>query len=264
MTNYNFALTESVSLRNQSLKDFSHEKALVTLNKAKALVTAFWQGENVATTAQIAEFYEVSEDTIRSALKNNRSELESDGLKIVRGKNLKEARSFIDLPSEGSQFAIWTPRSALRLGMLLRDSLVAKNVRDLVLDLVGAIPQNTPYSSPSRDALAYIEAATKLPELKVNPLLKQLLEDALTDDLELARNIKMLPGESKKNEYTIVKVRAKELGYDIDKIANGSGLGNYVARKIKSDFKKRIGEYNVHHYKITSELDDVIKSYFIK
>jgi hypothetical protein len=266
MLNNNLALTESVSLRNQNLKEFSDEKAINTLNKAKSLVMAVWEGKNIAITEQIAEFYAVPINTVQSAIKNNRSEFESDGLRLIKGKELIElkAMSLIDITLETSSLIIWTPRAALRLGMILRDSLVAKNIRDLVLDLVETIPQNTPILLPQRDTIAYIEAASIIPTLQVNPQLKQLLEDALTDDLELSRNIKALPNIINKKEYTIVKVRAKELGYDIDKIANGSELGKYVAKHIKYSFKKNIGDWNVNHYEINPKLDQVIKSFFSK
>ena len=113
---------------------------------------------------------------------------------------------------------------------------------------------------PSRDAIDYVNAAEKLPTLKVNPQLKQLLEDALTDDLELMRNQKLLGGSKK--EYTIVKVRAKELGYPVDKIENGSQLGKFVKQRLQPVFSKRIGDYNVHHYEVTPQLDDTIHAFF--
>ena len=113
---------------------------------------------------------------------------------------------------------------------------------------------------PSRDAIDYVNAAEKLPTLKVNPQLKQLLEDALTDDLELMRNQKLLGGSKK--EYTIVKVRAKELGYPVDKIESGSQLGKFVKQRLQPAFSKRIGDYNVHHYEVTPQLDDTIHAFF--
>lgn len=129
-----------------------------------------------------------------------------------------------------------------------------------VLEGLKGRPSSEVKHLPSRDAIDYVNAAEKLPLLKVNPQLKQLLEDALTDDLELMRNQKLL-GSSKK-EYTIVKVRAKELGYPIDKINNGSQLGKFVRKQLEPAFTKRIGDYPVHHYEVGSQLDDVIHAFF--
>jgi hypothetical protein len=65
---------------------------------------------------------------------------ELDGLKILRGRSLKDAREIVSLPSDTSQAATWTPRAALRLGMLLRDSEVAKKVPTLLLDITEVAP----------------------------------------------------------------------------------------------------------------------------
>ena len=121
-------------------------------------------------------------------------------------------------------------------------------------------PTNETRQLPQRDTIDYIEAAKAIPTLAVNPLLKQLLEDSLTDELELMRNRKLL-GDGKA-EYTIAKERAKELGYTLKQIGSGSALGIHVAKHLKPDCKKRIGEWEVNHYRITSQLDEVIHAYF--
>ncbi len=56
---------ESKSARNGLLDNFNHDQALSTLNKAKALIVAVWQGTGAATTDQIAEYYEVTPETVR-------------------------------------------------------------------------------------------------------------------------------------------------------------------------------------------------------
>ena len=117
-----------------------------------------------------------------------------------------------------------------------------------------------PPALPQRDIIDYINAAAVIPTLQVKPHLKLLLEDALTDDLELMRNQKLLGGQ--KIEYTIVKVRAKELGYSVERIGTGSALGRYVSRYLEPAFKERIGKYDVKHYAVNEQLDEVIHSYF--
>lgn len=140
MANLNLALIESKSLRDDKLNEISNEKALESLNKAKALIMAFWKGENIATTAQIAEFYEVSEDIARKTVSRHRDEFESDGLKVLRGKALNEVRDIMSLSPNSPNETIWNPRCALRLGMLLRDSEIAKLVRTVILDSLEVIP----------------------------------------------------------------------------------------------------------------------------
>ena len=135
-------LLESVSARNEKLTALTQDTALDHLNKAKSLVMAMWQGMGVATTEQMADYYDVSVDAIESVIRRNKDELQSDGLKVLKGKELKEVvviltESQTRIPS----LTIWTPRAALRLGMLLRDSEVAKQVRTVLLDLAQIVPQ---------------------------------------------------------------------------------------------------------------------------
>jgi prophage antirepressor-like protein len=123
--------------------------------------------------------------------------------------------------------------------------------------------QPTQPQLPTRDTIDYIDAADKLGQLRVNSQLKMLLEDALTDELELMRNRRLIgSGLAEKKEYTIAKVRAKELGYSDKQIGSGSALGRFVAKMLDPKFQKRIGDYNVNHYEVTPQLDEVIHAYF--
>jgi hypothetical protein len=131
----NLALCESKSLREEQLKEVSQDRALEILGKAKALVMALHHGVGVATTEQIAEYFEVSTETISSLVKSHRKEFESDGLHVIQGKELLEHKSKLHLCSNDARLTIWNPRSALRCGMLLRDSEIAKQTRTVLLDV---------------------------------------------------------------------------------------------------------------------------------
>lgn len=102
---------------------------------------AMWRGDRYATTAQLAEFYQVSLSTVRNALNSFNDELRSDGLIIVAGADLRDVRPLYGLPSKTSKAALWPARAALRLGMVLCDSPIAKAVRTALLDAVEAVPQ---------------------------------------------------------------------------------------------------------------------------
>ena len=102
ISNINLALTESKSLRDVKINQIPNGKALDLLNKAKALVMALWKGESVCTTAQIAKFYEVPEDTVRKVITRHRDEFDSDGLKTVSRKD-SEFREIMSLNSEGGK-----------------------------------------------------------------------------------------------------------------------------------------------------------------
>ena len=138
-------LIESVSARNEKLIDLSQDASLEYLNRAKSLVMAMWQGTGVATTQQMADYYEVSTDTVQKISQRHKGELESDGLRKYNAKEVKalwnQGMDNLSITSFTSSLVIWTPRAALRLGMLLRDSAIAKQVRTLLLDVAMLVPQ---------------------------------------------------------------------------------------------------------------------------
>ena len=112
---------------------------------------------------------------------------------------------------------------------------------------------------PQRDAIAYIEAAKEVETIN-NLSLQQLLRDELIDELSAKRGQKQLAGDPV--QYTIVKVRARELGYSTADIGNGSALGKFVAKAIAPAFIERVGKYEVKHYQVNDVLDTAIKTYF--
>jgi phage antirepressor YoqD-like protein len=85
------------------------------------------------TTDMAAEFYEVSADSIRTVVKRNREELDDDGYIVVSRSEFGE-RFKMNLPSSASAIGLYPRRAVLRMGMLLRDSVVARKVRDHLLD----------------------------------------------------------------------------------------------------------------------------------
>lgn len=127
-------LVESKSARENQLATINEERATEILNKIKLLYFSLFQGEGIATTEKLADFFEVETATIRQIRKRHSEEFNGDGVKTLRGKTLSDVRDTLSLTSRQSSITVWTPRSALRLGMLLRDSEVAKAVRTTLLN----------------------------------------------------------------------------------------------------------------------------------
>jgi hypothetical protein len=152
MTDNDQVLLESQAARSSQLAQIE-DKAEELLNKSKALHFNVWQGTGIATTEQVAEFYEVPIETVNSAIKYHRSEFQSDGLKSTSGKELKSLKLSFNLCGN---LTIWNPRSTLRLGYLLRDSAIAKAVRTTSLDFIeqAAKPKATPPKSQAEITLA--------------------------------------------------------------------------------------------------------------
>lgn len=109
-----------------------------------------------ATTQQVADFYGVDMESVRQIAKRNKAELEEDGYYTAPGKEIKEkldsdklSLSHIEpklghfiVHHKGQQtkityrnVALFPKRAILRVGMLLRDSEVAKEVRTQLLNI---------------------------------------------------------------------------------------------------------------------------------
>ncbi|MBU7316097.1 hypothetical protein [Paenibacillus oleatilyticus] len=118
-------------------KDFRNQYIEKTevLSKVKTL-TLLPNNEHM-TIKMVADFYEVDEVTIRQIRVRHKDELEYDGLKTVKGEELKQLKKGLlhDVTNLFASSVVLVPRRAvLRFGMLLRDSEIAKQVRTYLLN----------------------------------------------------------------------------------------------------------------------------------
>lgn len=138
--------TETTLLESKELRNKLAERIDV-LEKVKALLLI--PQTDYATAKQVADFYNVDEEAIKTIIFRHGDELRSDGLKKLSGTETKEFlvscnlqptnfRGYFDI--NGVKFAnksnTMIPRRAiLRIGMLLRDSEVAKEIRTQLLNI---------------------------------------------------------------------------------------------------------------------------------
>ena len=110
-----------------------------TLDKIK--VIPYLTKDMVLTIDQVANYYEVTADGIRTVIKRNRGEFESDGMAVLRGKELEKFKQEIGLVqseptvSFSSVLTLLPKRSLLRAGMILTNSGIATQVRDYLLNI---------------------------------------------------------------------------------------------------------------------------------
>lgn len=90
------------------------------------------------TTEMVAEFYGVPAKTIQTIVLRNADELDGDGYRVATRSAFEETFS-VKVPSSASRIALFPRRAVLRIGMLLRDSAVARKVRDYLLDSEQAV-----------------------------------------------------------------------------------------------------------------------------
>ncbi|MBN9653619.1 hypothetical protein J0K78_05005 [Halobacillus sp. GSS1] len=119
-----------------------------TLDKVKDLILL--PNMSMATTEQVADYYEVPIEAIRNITKEHNTELREDGFvknagkasqKLINKYNPKRkvienrVGHFIVVTENGevqmsySTNAFFSKRAILRIGMLVRDSLVGRDVR---------------------------------------------------------------------------------------------------------------------------------------
>ena len=165
-------LIEMSSLRNQLID------RVEVLSKVKQLFLI--PGAEMASIGCVADYYDVSSSTINSLYLEHIDEISSDGVANYRAKDLKAlwladdqqpkikyeiikgARGkttfsfdgrIVEVNNYGSKF--FSPRAVLRIGMLLRDSEVAKEVRTQLLNTFEA-------STPEQKVSAIDEEGTML------------------------------------------------------------------------------------------------------
>ncbi|WP_063562963.1 hypothetical protein [Paenibacillus sp. O199] len=88
-----------------------------------------------ATIQMVANYFEVGKEAINSTIKDYRSELEFDGLKVLRGQELMSLKDMGLIGKNSSSFTVIPRRAILRIGQLLRDSMVAVEIRNYLLNI---------------------------------------------------------------------------------------------------------------------------------
>ncbi|WP_327305718.1 restriction endonuclease [Streptomyces sp. NBC_01298] len=86
------------------------------------------------TTAMVAAYYEVGIKAIRSLVLDHREELAASGYRTLTGTELSSFKELSYIQSQASSLAVFPRQAILNVGMLLRDSEVARQVRTYLLD----------------------------------------------------------------------------------------------------------------------------------
>ena len=87
------------------------------------------------TTDLVARFYGVGIEAIKSLVKDNRVELMANGFRVLTGEELRSLKDLSSSTSKAAAIAVFPLRAVLNVGMLLRDSEVAQEVRTRLLDI---------------------------------------------------------------------------------------------------------------------------------
>ena len=94
----------------------------------------------LATTEMVARYYVVEVDTIKKIISRNKDELLTNGYRLYKKSEIEEILKGhnvtleISVPNRGMN--LFSKRAILNIGMLLRDSEIAKELRSRLLDIV--------------------------------------------------------------------------------------------------------------------------------
>ncbi len=119
-------LIESLSLREKLCTD-EHTSILERVGN---LITLPQEG--FATTEQVAAFYKSPIKSIQTVVIRHRDELERDGYKVLTSKEFRDLHRE-GLKSKARLIAIFPRKAILRIGMLLAESEIAKQIRNYLL-----------------------------------------------------------------------------------------------------------------------------------
>ena len=151
-------LTEEELLEEKEIRErMLSEKNAEVLGKVKEIV---WLGEDkLLTIQQVADYYEVAKTNIDTLIENHKEEFSEDGLKTLEGDELRQfkghALKMHDLYEEhkyAHKLRVVPRRAVLRVGMLLRDSEVAKTVRSYLLNIENVVDIETKEWALKREA----------------------------------------------------------------------------------------------------------------
>lgn len=147
-------LTESRTMREEYIKNDYFD----ILDKIRAI--PYLTKDMVVSVEQVANYYEVSNEAIKKIIQRHRDELETDGIMVLKGEELKQFKNDIceghDVPTKISNkttvLTILTKRAMLRIGMLLTTGAIAKEVRTHLLNCEEEVSQEKQVWLAQREA----------------------------------------------------------------------------------------------------------------
>ncbi|WP_438446825.1 hypothetical protein [Gorillibacterium sp. sgz5001074] len=225
-------IKSDILIESKSLRESVIDKTYV-LDKVKKLIML--PDDIHMTVEMLATYYEVTPDAIRQLAVRKKDELESDGMKTLRGKELSDIKSLCGLSRNIGRLMLFTRRSALRVGMLLEESEVAKVVRDVLLDNV----------APNGN-----EASTNVVQIPTELNILGQLSDAISQSYKAMLQIQSQIAEADKKADEANKMAAeaneknKELIAELDDIKKG--MVN-VDVPLRTQFNDAVRKYARRH-----------------
>ena len=185
------------------------------LARVGSLITLSESG--FATIEQVAEFYQVSIKTIQTIVARHRDELEQDGYRVLTRKQFEELTG--RKPHSQSRYiAIFPRRAILRVGMLLVESEVAKQVRHYLL-----AAESHSLGVPDRQSLMEMAEQLQTQAVKIAENARRSSENAEQLKEQAAKNAVIARRSSENaqqliSQANIVKAMVQEMYRDREEV----------------------------------------------
>lgn len=242
---------------------------------------------NLITVQMCADYYEVGLEAINSLIKNNRDELIENGLNTITGKETRDilVKSSKNITNHKGYFecdnikfanrsnTFMTKRTLLNIGMLLRDSEIAKELRKRILDIVHDAENgngnidiiSNEIDEETRLKVDYVDAMMSGDLVKMNEINAKLFELKNKRILELEKESKHKSGviEGLAENITLAEKRQRLNQIirinGIDKVTDRWNLlYSEFEKKYHLDLSKRMSNL-VYKGKIINNLGEEIK-----
>ena len=133
-------------------------------------------GTDFSTTKQVAEFFEVPLDTIKSSIKDHKMELESNGLFVLKGQELKEFKASFDdnyneLSKVNRELMLLKTKTILKLAFLLTSSEKARQLKQEIFnydkELYSELSHTTTLRSKRKEEFCFENIRLNFPQVKI-------------------------------------------------------------------------------------------------
>lgn len=178
------------------------------------------------TVEMVASYYEVGVAAVKSLVNDNRAEIVADGYRVITGEELSFFKNMSGIDGlvglRAPSLALFPRRAVLRVGLLLRDSPVAKQVRTALLDVEREQREAAPTLVDFSSTDAAITTLTAMLDFLRQKQTMELAAEGQRAELEAARPKAAFVDSfvDPTQDATLVRVVAQQLGYGEYRLRN--------------------------------------------
>ena len=210
------ALLEDKNLRTKNLDRID------VLEKVGTLLLL--PNKEVATTKQVAEFFEVPLDTIQKLIQRNKEELENNGLFVLKGQELKEFKETnnkkkVILSKINRELLLFNKNAILKTAFLLRDSEKAKQLKQELFavdkELYFELSNSKSILTKKKEEFCFENLKLNFPKEKIEKQKKiknYLVDFCINDSIYLEIDEQGHSGYNSEKELVRTKVIEQETG----------------------------------------------------